>query len=110
MEENKLISYEMFFKKTLIVETLFHEEKKMISLRFQSKAPAKYQEFFFSPYTLFNPLNAHIPTDLTFPCPPPTKINNSILLFKDFFLKLLGTCQQYYTSYTFHILDISNST
>lgn len=70
MEENKLISYEMFFKKTLIVETLFHEEKKMISLRFQSKAPAKYQEFFFSPYTLFNPLNAYIPTDLTFPPPP----------------------------------------
>lgn len=71
MEENKLISYEMFFKKTLIVETLFHEEKKMISLRFQSEAPAKYQEFFFSPYTLFNPLNAYIPTDLTLPCPPP---------------------------------------
>lgn len=71
MEENKFISYEMFFKKTLIVETLFHEEKKMISLRFQSKAPAKYQEFFFSPYTLFNPLNAYIPTDLTLPCPLP---------------------------------------
>lgn len=47
MEENKLISYEMFFKKTLIVETLFHEEKKMISLRFQSKAPAKIKSSSF---------------------------------------------------------------
>lgn len=58
MEENKLISYEMFFKKTLIVETLFHEEKKMISLRFQSKAPAKIKNSSF-PLILFSTLSMH---------------------------------------------------
>lgn len=71
MEENKLISYEMFFKKTLIVETLFHEEKKNDLFKIPIKSSSKNQEFFFSPYTLFNPLNAYIPTDLTLPCPLP---------------------------------------
>lgn len=83
----------------------------MISLRFQSKAPAKYQEFFFSPYTLFNPLNAHIPTDLTFPCPPPptqftlTKTETSMYL--TFILQFLTCTIQCLTS-TFSLLDLPN--
>lgn len=111
MEENKLISYEMFFKKTLIVETLFHEEKKKDLFKIPIKSSSKISRILLFPLYSFQPSQCihthrpHItlpPTQFTL-----TKTETSMYRYLTFILQFLTCTIQCLTS-TFSLLDLPN--
>lgn len=96
MEENKLISYEMFFKKTLIVETLFHEEKKMIPI----KSSSKKSRILLFPLYSFQPsqsIHTHRP-HITLPPTQFTLTKTETSMYLTFILQFLTCTIQCLTS------------
>lgn len=103
----------MFFKKTLIVETLFHEEKKNDLFKIPIKSSSKISRILLFPLYSFQPsqcTHTHRPHISLPPPPHPTQFTltkTETSMYLTFILQFLTCTIQCLTS-TFSLLDLPN--